>query len=95
VGYHKYLFGVPLQDHITKILDQGPWNVCGSLLLLQPWSPALAINEIHLHLCSFWVQVHSLPRQNMAAVNSAKIAHRLGKILEVDDYDNSGLLLSH
>lgn len=34
VGHHKYLFGVPLQEHVTKILDQGPWNVSGSLLLL-------------------------------------------------------------
>jgi hypothetical protein len=31
VGHHKYLFSVPLQDHITKTLDQGPWNVRGSL----------------------------------------------------------------
>jgi hypothetical protein len=92
VGHHKYLFGVPLQEHVTKILVQGPWNVCGSLLLLQPWSPDLAINEIHLHLCSFWVQVHGLPRQNMAIVNSVKIAQRLGKILAMDDLDNTRLI---
>jgi len=92
VGHHKYLFGVPLQEHVTKILVQGPWNVCGSLLLLQPWSPDLAINEIHLHLCSFWVQVHGLPRQNMAIANSVIIAQRLGKILEVNDLENTGLI---
>jgi hypothetical protein len=55
MGHHKYLFGVHLQEHVDKILDQDPWNVRGSLLLLQPWSPNLAINEIQLHLCSFWV----------------------------------------
>jgi hypothetical protein len=92
VGYHKYLFGVPLQEHVTKILDQGPWNVRGSLILLKPWSPDLAIDEIHLHLYSFWVQVHGLPRQNMATVNSVIIAQRLGKILEVNDLDNTGLI---
>jgi hypothetical protein len=55
VGHNKYLFGVPLQAHVKKILDQGPWNVRGSLLLLKPWSPDFAIDEINLHLCSFWV----------------------------------------
>jgi hypothetical protein len=76
VGHHKFLFGVPLQDYVTKIMDQGPWNVRGSLLLLKPWSPDLALDEINLHLCPFWVQAHGLPRQNMAAVNSVKIAQR-------------------
>jgi hypothetical protein len=90
VGHHKYLFGVPLQAHVTKILDLGPWNVRGSLLLLQPWTPELAITEIQLHLCPFWVQVHGLPCQNMAAVNSVIIGQRIGKILEVDDLDSTG-----
>jgi hypothetical protein len=92
LGHNKYLFGVPLQAHVKKILDQGPWNVRGSLLLLKPWSPDLALDEINLRLCSFWVQVHGLPRQNMAVVNSVKIAQRLGKILAVDDHDNAGLI---
>ncbi|GLT71494.1 hypothetical protein SLA2020_435080 [Shorea laevis] len=35
---NKYLFTVPLQSHVDRILQQGPWNVRGSLLLLQPWS---------------------------------------------------------
>jgi hypothetical protein len=92
VGHHKYLFGISNQEHIQSILDQGPWNVRGSLLLLKPWSPDLALDEVNLNLCPFWVQVHGLPCQNMAAVNAVIIAQRLGKILAVDHHDAKGLI---
>ncbi|GLT71070.1 hypothetical protein SLA2020_431120 [Shorea laevis] len=58
---NKFLFAVPLQSHVDRILQQGPWNIKGSLLLLQPWSLNLALDEVELVLCSFWVQVHGLP----------------------------------
>jgi len=92
VGHHKYLFGISNQEHVQTILDQGPWNVRGSLLLLKPWSPDLALDEVNLNLCSFWVQVHGLPGQNMAAVNAVIIAQRLGKVLAVDHHDAKGLI---
>jgi hypothetical protein len=92
VGHYKYLFGISNQEHIQTILDQGPWNVRGSLLLLKPWSPDLALDEVNLNLCSFWVQVHGLPCQNMAAVNAVIIAQRLGKFLAVDHHDAKGLI---
>jgi len=92
VGHHKYLFGISNPEHVQTILDQGPWNVRGSLLLLKPWSPDLALDEVNLNLCSFWVQVHGLPGQNMAAVNAVIIAQRLGKVLAVDHHDAKGLI---
>jgi hypothetical protein len=61
MGHHKYLFVISNQENFQTILDQGPWNVRGSLLLLKPWSPDLALDEVNLNLCSFWVQVHRLP----------------------------------
>jgi hypothetical protein len=92
VGHHKYLFGISNQEHVQTILDQGPWNVRGSLILLKPWSPDLALDEVNLNLCSFWVQVHGLPCPNMAAVNAVIIAQRLGKILAVDHHDAKCLI---
>lgn len=61
IAPNKYLFAVPQQKHLDRIFQQGPWNIRGSLLLLQPWSPELTIDEIEPCLCSFWVQVHRLP----------------------------------
>lgn len=39
---NKFLFAVLKQNHVDCILQQGPWNIRGSLLLLQPWSPWLS-----------------------------------------------------
>ncbi|XP_062166187.1 uncharacterized protein LOC133872627 [Alnus glutinosa] len=89
---NKFLIRVPLQDHLDRILHQGPWNIRGSLLLLHPWSPDFAIDEIVLHLCPFWIQVHGLPRQNVTTRNTIIIGKALGSLLEADDLDNSGLI---
>lgn len=67
---NKFLFAVPLQSHVDRILQQGPWNIRGSLLFLQPCSPDLALEEFDLHLCPFWIQVHGLPMQNMTLWNA-------------------------
>jgi hypothetical protein len=67
---NKFLFAVPLQSHVDRILRQGPWNIQGSLLFLQPCSPDLALEEVDLHLCPFWIQVHGLPMQNMTLWNA-------------------------
>lgn len=89
---NKFLLGVSHQGHIDRILHQGPWNIRGSLLLLQLWTPDLAIEEIELILCPFWVQVHGLPRQNMTIRNAIMIGKALGSLLEVENLDTSGLI---
>jgi len=50
---NKFLFAVPLQSHVDRILFQGPLNIRGLLLLLQPWTPGLTIDEVTLHLYPF------------------------------------------
>jgi hypothetical protein len=47
----KFLFIVPLRSHAEQILHQGAWNVRGSLLILKPWSPELAFEEVELNIC--------------------------------------------
>jgi hypothetical protein len=59
---NKYLFTVSKESLYQRIRDQGSWTIKGSLLLLQPWSSELAIDEVKLQFCAFWVQVHELPR---------------------------------
>jgi hypothetical protein len=84
---NKYLFTVPHESHYNykSIINQGTWNVRGSLLLLQPWSPVLAIDEVKLHLCAFWIQVNDIPLQYMTTQNAIKIGKGIGKILELDN----------
>jgi hypothetical protein len=89
---NKFLFANPLQSHVDRILQQGPWNIRGSLLLLQPWSPDLALEEVELHLCPFWIQLHGLPTQNMTLRNANRIGKVLGNLLEAENHDVSGLI---
>jgi hypothetical protein len=89
---NKFLFTVPHESHYQSIINQGPWNVKGSLLLLQPWSPTLAIDEVKLQYCAFWIQVHKLPLQYMTTKNAIKIGKAIGPILELDNNNTSGLI---
>jgi hypothetical protein len=57
----RLLFSFPFADMVRKIMDNGPWNVKGALLVVKPWPQELAIEEVNLSSCDFWVQVHGLP----------------------------------
>jgi len=92
IDHNKFLLGVSHSAHLDTILTQGPWNICGSLLLLKQWSPELAITEIELTHCLFWVQIHGLPRQSMALENAIMIGKAVGKILALENMETSGLL---
>jgi hypothetical protein len=70
----------------------GPWNIRNSLLILQLWSPALAIDEVELHFCLFWVQVHTLPHQYMTVKNAIKIDKGIGDFLELDNTFSGDLI---
>ncbi|KAK7836351.1 hypothetical protein CFP56_022712 [Quercus suber] len=43
------------------ILCEGPWFVDGALLVVEQWTPNLALNQIQLTFFTTWVQVHNLP----------------------------------
>jgi hypothetical protein len=89
----KFLFTVPHEDLFNRIMNQGPWNIRGSLLLLQPWSPSLSINEVPLIFCSFWIQVHNLPHHFMTIKNAIGIGKGIGRFIELDN-STSGSLIS-
>jgi hypothetical protein len=80
----KYLIKVSTKAHVDKIMELGPWNIKGSLLVLKPWTLELTFDEVILIDCSFWVQVHGLPLQNMTACNAISIAKSLGTLTLVE-----------
>ena len=78
LGPNLFLFKFSKLEHITRILDQVTWNVNGSLLALQKWSPFATINELALKVVPFWIQVHGLPLFNITTKNAIAIGKRLG-----------------
>ena len=91
---NTFLFTVPHKGYFTRIMNQRPWNIRGSLLLLQPWSPSLAIDEVKILFCPFWVQVHNLRHQYMTIKNAIRIGKGIGKFLELNHF-NLGSLICH
>lgn len=91
----KFMFKVFQRSHAERILQQGPWNVRGFLLILKPWPPELAFEEVELTIYPFWIQVHGLPLQNMTAINAIKIGKSQGCLLEVENGEVRGIICCH
>jgi hypothetical protein len=92
---NKYLITVSQPTHVKKIMELGPWNYKGSLIVLTPWSPHLTFEEVELYICAFWVQIHGLPLQNMTARNAGSIGLALGEVLVVDHGSTKGIIGTH
>ena len=59
------------------ILREGPWFVDGALLVLEQWTPNLALNRIQLTFFIAWVQVHNLPLE----YHDTNLAHFMGDLI--------------
>nr|POE63788.1 hypothetical protein CFP56_26613 [Quercus suber] len=59
------------------ILCEGPWFVDGALLVVEQWTPNLALNQIQLTFFTTWVQVHNLPLE----YHDTDLAHFMGDLI--------------
>jgi len=92
----RFLFKVFEHRLIKEIMDNGHYNIKGALLVVKPWPPELAFEEVDISSCAFWVQVHGLPLENMLAVNAIKIGKLFGlEVLTVEDGDRIGIINHH
>jgi hypothetical protein len=92
----RLLFTVTFGDLVGKIMNNGPWNVKGALIVVKPWTPEQTIEEVDLSTCAFWVQVQGLPLQNLIAVNDIKIGKFIGiDVLNVENGDKEGIIAHH
>ena len=82
---NKFLFKFNKQDHIDKIHKMVTWNVNGSLLTLQQWSPSATLGELTLKRFPFWILMHGLPLANLTVRNAIAIGKGLGNLIKVDD----------
>ena len=84
LGPNLFLFKFYDQTHISRILSN-VWNVNGSLLAIQVWTPSAAIKDLPLCEVPFWIQIHGLPLQNMSIKNAIAIRKGLGQLVKVED----------
>ena len=91
LGLNKFLFKSSKQANNDKILKLVTWNVNGSLLTLQQWSPSATLGELTAKKFPFWIEVHGLPLVNMLLWNAIAIGKGLGNLIKVDDACAVGL----
>lgn len=92
----RFPFTVSAKDLVAKIMENGPWNVKGALMVVKPWPPELTIDEVDLSSYAFWVQVHGLSFQNLTVVNVIKIGKFIGiEVLNVENGDLEEIIANH
>jgi hypothetical protein len=89
LGPNRFLFKFSKKEHLARIQKFSTWNVNGSLLTLQKWSPKATMDELSSTLSPFWIQVHSLPLENMTTKNAVAIGKGIGEVIKVDDIEGA------
>ncbi|GMP72413.1 hypothetical protein CsSME_00030462 [Camellia sinensis var. sinensis] len=80
-----------LEDRL-RVLQEAPWSVMRSLLVLQPLPLGKAIDELDFRWSPFWVQVHGLPLDEMTRAHREVIGNRIGRLVEIEA-PSDGLLI--
>jgi hypothetical protein len=88
---NKFLFKFSKKEHLSRIQKFSTWNVNGSLLTLQQWSPKATMDELSSNLSPFWIQIHGLPLENMTIKNAVAIGKGIGEFLKVDDIEGDSI----
>ncbi|OMO91045.1 Endonuclease/exonuclease/phosphatase [Corchorus capsularis] len=79
-----FLFVFKSESDKVRVIQQGPWSVMESHLLLKEWPEEAVIDEIDFTLSEFWVQTHNLPLAYMTKANAERIADMFPSLVELD-----------
>lgn len=98
---HSWDFGTPVRlSHLDrnlfscafessqvrdKVLATCPWSIKGHLIILQTWSPDLALEELTFNFSPFWVQIHSIPLNRMNHENVVRFGNYIGSFMHTDN----------
>ncbi|KAI8571721.1 hypothetical protein RHMOL_Rhmol01G0141500 [Rhododendron molle] len=89
-----FLFHFEDSEDKRLVLQDGPWSIMNSLLILKPLENNMVVSEIQFQHYPFWVQIHGLPVEKMCRANSETIGKRFGKLIAIE-VAPSTTLLSH
>ncbi|CAL5376913.1 unnamed protein product [Camellia sinensis] len=87
-----YFFQFEDVEDRQRVLNESPWSVMGSLLVLQTLQLGRATAELEFQWSPFWVQVHGLRIDKMTRAHGEVIGNRIGRLVEVET-PTTGLLL--
>ncbi|KAK3012379.1 hypothetical protein RJ639_012736 [Escallonia herrerae] len=79
-----FLFHFTNQQQAQLLLEHGPWNIKGCLLVLKPWLPHTIFARVTFPTADLWVRVVNIPSVCYHKDLAIKIGSVLGVLLEVD-----------
>ncbi|KAF7139162.1 hypothetical protein RHSIM_Rhsim07G0116500 [Rhododendron simsii] len=87
-----FLFHFEDSEDKRRILQDGPWSIMNSLLVLKPLENNMVVSEIQFQHCPFWVQIHGLPIEKMCRANAEIIGKRFRKLIAIEAAPSTMLL---
>lgn len=89
IGENLYLLSFSSVELCNNIFENQPWNVRGSVLLLEHAAGDECLSELEMSLVPFWVHVHGLQLRAMNKVVGEAVGALFGRatMVECDEDD--------
>lgn len=83
VGENVYLFSFNDEATCDRVLSTQPWNVHGSVMLLDRTHNSVSPVDMKMTLVPFWVQIHGLSVRAMNKTIGESLGALLGTVLDI------------
>ncbi|MED6174238.1 hypothetical protein PIB30_067207 [Stylosanthes scabra] len=77
-GKNRFSVSFQEMEKGLHVLNNGLWNIKGSLLNLQKWNQDESIFEVNHNILEIWVQVHGIPEANLNEETTTRIGRKMG-----------------
>ncbi|KAK2988598.1 hypothetical protein RJ640_026095 [Escallonia rubra] len=81
---HLFAFHFAVQSDMELVLKDNPWNIRGTILVLQRWQPSMAIEQVEFFTVDLWLQLHFIPLELFYSDLAGLIGSAFGKLLAMD-----------
>ncbi|XP_050211854.1 uncharacterized protein LOC126662012 [Mercurialis annua] len=72
----------------NRILRESPWNFDKQLILFEPMTGYMQLNNMIINHCPVWVRIYNLPLNCRGRAAIRKLWMKIGIVLDIDPGDN-------
>ncbi|GJR81029.1 zinc knuckle CX2CX4HX4C containing protein [Tanacetum coccineum] len=81
-----YLFKFKTKEGMEQVMENGPWTIRLSPLILNIWKPNTKLEKEEVLSIPVWVKLHKVPIVAYSEVGLSHITSKLGKPIMLDSY---------
>ncbi|GJX12118.1 hypothetical protein Tco_0201977 [Tanacetum coccineum] len=83
-----YFFKFASQTGVDQVLEQGPWMIHNTPIILTKWSPNLSLTKDKVTKVPVWVKMHKVPVVAYYEDRLSLIATQVGRPIMLDTFTN-------